>query len=234
MQRVEGVGPGVAAKTGYLNSLLVVHQLIVLNSGVDGGRSFCSQRGDGGGYEYVEHRALSSRPNRVGRAGRFAIAVFAAVETHVEANRPIDSLDYLEHGGFASLGEDGEAAELTASRRDELGVGEGLENFGEEAFRGFSNDSEIGKEHAFQLGKSGEVDQNANGVVRSARELHGGVACAGCAGDEWRRCHCDLECSAYPDLSGPIMRTGGRVFGGCHEGMYSSSQTVVCLRRGPA
>ena len=67
---------------------------------------------------------MSSRPNRVGGAGRFAIAVFSAAETDVEADGAVDGFDDPEHGGIASLREDGEAAELAASRGDELRMGE--------------------------------------------------------------------------------------------------------------
>jgi len=52
-------------------------------------------------------------------AGWFAFAFSAAVETDVETDGAVDDFDYLEHCGFATQRQDGEAAEFAASHKSE-------------------------------------------------------------------------------------------------------------------
>lgn len=112
----------------------------------------------------------------MGWAGGSAFTAFASMKADVEANRAVDSLDNLEHGGFPSYGKDGEAAEFASAGRDELSVGQRLKDFGEKALGGIGGKREIGEEGACLTRKLGEINHDADSVVRGSCELHGGVA----------------------------------------------------------
>jgi hypothetical protein len=79
----------------------------------------------------------------VGWAGEFSFAAPAAVKTHVEADRAVDGLDDVEHGGFPSARENGESAEFAAARGYKPCMGERLEDFGEEALRSVGGMREV-------------------------------------------------------------------------------------------
>jgi hypothetical protein len=110
-----------------------------------------------------------------------------------------------------------ETTELAAPGGDELRVSEGLEDFGEETFGGVGSAREIGEEYALLFRNRGEVDENSDGVVGGACELHGGVGGGAFVGGQvfgGLQCHAFSRGAMQLDSSGPNSPIESRVMEG--------------------
>lgn len=120
----------------------------------------------------IDQCRLSPLPHRMNAAPRFSVTRETGNQTLIEPGWTFDRFDHLEQGDLLAAWPQTKSATCAAMGIDDPSVNESLQDFGKEAAPHPCGVFQRRQLRHLPFGKCSELNNDSNGVVRGASDLH--------------------------------------------------------------